>query len=67
MVLSVTPAAVTVRTSAGLKTVPRVAVMFDVPIATPVARPPDAVIVATDVVAEFHVTWLLRSLVLASL
>jgi hypothetical protein len=40
-------------------TLPSVALMLDVPGATPVASPP-AVIVATDGVADAHVTWLVR-------
>ena len=39
---------------------PSVAVIVDVPAATPVARPA-AVMVATEVVAEAQVTWLVRS------
>ena len=41
-------------------TPPSVAVIVDVPVATPVARPA-AVIVATEVVADAQVTWLVRS------
>ena len=51
-------AAVTVRT-VDPAMLPSVALMLDVPAATPVARPP-AVIVATAVVADAHVTWLVR-------
>ena len=43
-------------------TPPSVALIVDVPGATPVARPA-AVIVATEVVAEAQVTWLVRSCV----
>ncbi len=49
-------AAVTVRTSTGLTVAPSVAVMFEVPTATPVASPPGEVMVATPRVAESHVT-----------
>ncbi len=47
--------AVTVRISIGLTIAPTVAVMFDVPTATPLARPV-LEIVAFAIVAEFHVT-----------
>ena len=47
-------AAVTVRVAAGLVTPPDAAVMLDVPIATPVARP-EEVMVTTAGVAEFQV------------
>src|SRR5271166_5954489 len=51
-------AAVTVRTVDPVMPL-SVALMVEVPVATPVARPA-VVIVATDVVAEAHVTWLVR-------
>ena len=51
-------AAVTVRTVEPEMPV-SVALMVEVPAATPVARPA-AVIVATEVVAEAQVTWLVR-------
>ena len=38
---------------------PSVALIVEVPVATAVARPP-LVIVATEVVADAHVTWLVR-------
>ena len=44
---------------------PRVAVIEDEPIATPLARPV-LLIVATDMLAEAHVTWLVRSSVVLS-
>ena len=59
-------AAVTVRTSAGDVTPVRLAVMLLVPVPTPVASPA-AVIVATVVVPEFHVTWLVMFAVVVSL
>ena len=43
-----------------------VALMVLVPLLTPVARPP-ALMVATEVVAEAHVTWAVRFCVLLSL
>ena len=58
-------AAVTVNTVEPLMA-PSVALMELVPVATPVARPP-LVIVATDGVAEAHVTCEVRFCVLASL
>ena len=48
---------VTVRTSAGEVTPLKLAVMLLVPAPTPVARPV-VPMVATPVVAEVHVTWL---------
>ena len=51
-------AAVTVSTVEPL-TPPSVALIVEVPVATAVARPA-AVIVATEVVAEAQVTWLVR-------
>ncbi len=58
--LSVTPAAVTVRTSTGVLVIPlRLAVMFDVPTVIPVASPPVApvtLMVATAGVTEFQLT-----------
>jgi hypothetical protein len=58
-------AAVTVNVSGGLVTPLNAAVICDVPVAAPLARPP-AVIVATLVVADTHVAWLVRSCVLVS-
>ena len=58
-------AAVTVSTVEPV-TAPSVALIVLVPAATPVASPP-AVIVATAVVADAHVTWLVRFCVLLSL
>ena len=58
-------AAVTVSVTAGLVTLPNAAEMFDVPVATPVARP-EEVIVATAGVAEFQVAALVRFWVLLS-
>src|SRR5581483_6990544 len=55
-------AAVTVSTVEPL-TEPNVALIVLVPTPAPVARPP-AAIVATDVVADAHVTWLVRFWVL---
>ena len=43
-----------------------VAVMFDVPVPAPLARPVE-LMVATASVAEFQVTWAVRFAVLASL
>jgi len=57
--IAVVGGVVTVRVSAGLTTVPSVAVICDVPGPTPVANPcvPAALLmVATDGVAEAHVT-----------
>ena len=54
-------AAPTVRTVEPL-IAPRVALMLEVPVATAVASPA-AEMVATEVVAEAQVTWLLRSCV----
>src|SRR5271157_4074404 len=51
-------AAVTVSTVEPLTPL-SVALIFEVPVPTPVARPA-VVIVATDVVADAHVTWLVR-------
>ena len=59
-------AAVTVSTSAGLTIAPRVAVMFEVPTATPVASPA-AEMVATLVVPDFQVTVAVMSACDASL
>ena len=59
-------AAVTVNTAAGDVTPLSAAVMLLVPTPTPVASPP-AVIVATVVVAEFHVTDAVMFAVLLSL
>ena len=59
-------AAVTVSTSAGDVTPVRLAVMLLVPVPTPVAKPA-VVIVATDVVPEVHVTWLVMFAVVVSL
>jgi hypothetical protein len=59
-------AAVTAKTSAGEVMPPRLAVMLLVPVPTPVANPA-ALIVATVVVAEFHVTWLVMFAVVESL
>jgi hypothetical protein len=59
-------APVTVSTEAGDVTVPCFAVMFDVPGVTPCASPP-VVMVATVVVAEAHVTTLVRFCVEESL
>jgi hypothetical protein len=58
-------AAVTVNVSGGLVTPPNAAVICEMPVATPLARPP-AVIVATLVVADTHVAWLVRFCVLLS-
>jgi hypothetical protein len=59
-------APVTVRTSGGEVMLPKVAVMLLVPVPTPVARPA-VLIVATVVVAEFQVTWLVMFAVVVSL
>ena len=59
-------AAVTVSTSAGEVTPVRLAVMLLVPVTTPVAKPA-VVIVATVVVPEVHVTWLVIFAVVVSL
>ncbi len=59
-------AAVTVNMSTGEVTPLKLAVMLLVPTPTPVARPPE-VIVATEVVAEVQVTWLVILAVLLSL
>ena len=59
-------APVTVSTSTGEVTPVRLAVILLVPVPTPVASPA-ALIVATVVVAEFHVTWLVMFAVLESL
>ena len=59
-------AAVTVRTSAGEVTPVKLAVILLVPVPTPVANPA-ALIVATVVVPEFHVTWLVMFAVVVSL
>jgi hypothetical protein len=58
-------AAVTVNVSAGLVTPERAAVICDVPMAMPLAKPVLA-IVATVVVPDTHVAWLVRSCVLLS-
>jgi hypothetical protein len=62
------PGVLTVKKAALLVTVPveLVAVMFEVPATTPVARP-DVLIVATEGVAELHVAVLVRFCVLVSL
>ena len=52
-------AAVTVSTSTAEVTPPRLAVMLLVPGPTPIARPVE-LIVATAMVAEFQLTWLVR-------
>ena len=57
-------AAVTVRTVDPVTPL-SVALIVDVPVPTPVARPA-LVIVATDAVAEAHVTWLVRVAVVLS-
>ena len=59
-------AAVTVSTSAGEVTPVKLAVMLLVPVPTPVAKPA-VVIVATVVVPEFQVTWLVMFAVDVSL
>ena len=59
-------AAVTANTSAGEVTPVRLAVMLLVPVPTPVAMPA-ALIVATVVVPELHVTWLVMFAVVVSL
>ena len=59
-------ACVTVSTAAGEVTPFRAAVMLLVPNPTPVATPA-LVMVATVVVAEFQVTWVVRFCVLLSL
>ena len=59
-------AAVTVSTSAGEVTPVRLAVMLLVPVPTPVAKPA-VVIVATVVVPEVQVTWLVMFAVVVSL
>ena len=56
---------VTVSVAALLITPPDTAVTLDVPVATPAARP-EVLIVATAVVAEFHVAVLVRFDVLLS-
>ena len=53
-------AAVTVNVSDGEVTPFKLAVMWLVPMPTPVARPP-APMVATPKVSEFHSTWLVMS------
>jgi hypothetical protein len=62
--IDVSSAGATVSVVAPL-TLPSVALMAVVPVPTPVARP-DALIVATDVVAEAHVTWLVKFSVVLS-
>ena len=59
--------AVTVRESLGLTTMPRVAVISEVPAVTPVARPVLAPMVATAVLEEAQVTEVDMFLVLPSL
>jgi hypothetical protein len=59
--------AFTVSTSGREFTPPWLAVMFVVPNATPVACPPLAVMVATDIVSDVHITLAVMSLVEASL
>jgi hypothetical protein len=59
-------AAVTVSTSTGEVTPVKLAVMLLVPMPTPVANPA-ALIVATVVVAELHVTWLVMFAMVESL
>ena len=51
---------VTVSVSAGLTTLPSLAVIALVPVATPVASPEEALIVATVAVADAQVTVLVR-------
>ena len=58
-------AAVTVNVSAGLVTPPNAAVICELPTPAPVAKPA-AVIVATEVVPDTHVAWLVRFCVLVS-
>jgi hypothetical protein len=58
-------AAVTVNVSGGLVTPLNAAVICEVPVATPLARPP-AVIVATDVVPDTHVACVVKFWVLLS-
>jgi hypothetical protein len=60
-------AAVTVRESLGLTTLPSVAVIWAVPAATPVAKPVLAPMVATPVFEEAQVTEVVMFLVLLSL
>jgi hypothetical protein len=71
MVCRFTPVAVTVKSApvAGLviAVAASLAVMYEVPIATPVASPPELVIVAAAVVADVQVTVAVMSFVLASL
>ena len=58
-----TPPLLTVSTAGVVLVIaPKVAVMFEVPAATAVARPAES-IVATEVVAEFQVTWPVMSVV----
>jgi hypothetical protein len=59
-------AAVTASVAALLVTPPDIAVMLDVPVATPVAKPAE-LIVATEGAAEFHVAIAVRFCVLLSL
>ena len=59
-------AAVTVNVSAGLVTPPNAAVICELPIATPLAKPVE-LIVATDVVPDTHVACELKSCVVLSL
>jgi hypothetical protein len=61
-----TTAPPTARTTPGDTIVPSVAVIVLPPALTPVASPPDAVIVATEVVAEAQVADAVISAVLAS-
>ena len=51
-------AGITVKLTAGLITAPRAAVIFVVPAATPVAKPPDVVIVAFVILELAQVTLL---------
>ena len=66
MAIDCRTAAVTVNEKVFDVTPLMVAVMFDVPVPAPMARPP-ALIVAIVGEAEFHVTWLVMFAVLASL
>ena len=66
MAIDCRAAAVTVSTSTGEVTPVKLAVMLLVPVPTPVASPA-ALIVATVVVAEFQVTWLVMFAVVESL
>ncbi len=66
MAIDCRTAAVTVNEKAFDVTPLMVAVMFDVPVPAPIARPL-ALIVAIVGEAEFHVTWLVMFAVLVSL